>query len=106
VSRGLLGLMIGVVVGIAAAVGLHAVFSTWPELATGWPGRAAAVVSRPGVRLGEALLGRPFHQELGIAAHWLSLQVTVVAGGGLLGWLYGQWPRRPAHGGDPGERAG
>jgi hypothetical protein len=89
--------MIGAMAGVGLAVGLHAIFSTWPALAAGWPGAVMAWIARPGVLLVGAVARQPFHQELGIVAAWLSLQLTLVVGGALLGAVVGVLctPRAP-----------
>lgn len=84
-----MGLMIGAMVGMSAAVGLHMLLSSHPELADGWLGALLARLATPGARMiGWAVQGASSH-ELGILGAWLSLQFTLVLGGALIGGLVG-----------------
>lgn len=84
-----MGLMIGAMAGMAVAVGLHMLLSAQPELVSGWLGVLLARISAPGARLFGLLSARMASQELGILSYWLSLQLTLVSGGAVIGTLIG-----------------
>lgn len=100
-----MGGMVGAMAGVALAVGVHIVFSTWPGLAAGWPGLVLVWIARPGVRLAEAAVRHPFQQELGMIAAWLSLQLTLVLGAAALGVAVGLARAPEARRGAPREGA-
>ena len=83
--RTALGAMVGTMVGITLAVGLHTLLTARPELAAGWLGVTLARVSAPGAWLIGHLTGHHGSHEMGILAAWLSLQLTLVLGGAVLG---------------------
>mgnify|MGYP006971859311 CR=1 FL=1 len=88
-KRALQGSMIGTMAGIATAVGLHMLLSAQPSLAGTGLGVLLASFSAPGARLIGAITGWSGSHELGMLAHWLSLQLTLLAAGGVLGALAG-----------------
>jgi hypothetical protein len=85
----LLGAMFGTMAGMAVAMAVHTLLSAHPELAAGGLGQALAALSAPGARLIAMLGARAGMNGLGALAHWLSLQLTLVGLGALIGLLAG-----------------
>jgi hypothetical protein len=101
--RATLGFMIGCMAGACLAVGSHLLLNAQPQLAAGVVGRVLAWLSAPGANLLAALTPLSTSHESGMLAHWISLQLTLLLGGGFVGTLMGiltEQRRHPAPTGD------
>ncbi len=83
--RPTVGAMVGTMAGITLAVALHTLLQAQPQLAAGWLGTVLLALSAPGARLVCLLTRLPCNHELGMVAHWISLQLTLVSVGALVG---------------------
>lgn len=104
--RPTVGAMIGTMAGITTAVGLHLLLQWQPQLAATWLGAALLALAAPGAKLVCLLTALPCSHELGMIAHWISMQLTLVVGGALVGTtvaiLTGQRRQKPSREGGSG----
>ena len=101
-----MGLMIGAMVGITTAVGLHTLLSARPGLVSTWLGSLLVFISAPGVRLIGLVSSHATSHELGMLSHWLSLQITIVLGAAVIGALVGFAAQRVRTSPPPGASRG
>ena len=101
-KRSTMGAMVGTMAGISLALGLHLLLQWQPQLAATWLGTALVALSAPGAKLLCLLTALSCSHELGMIAHWISMQLTLLIGGALVGTtvaiLTGQRRQRPSQG--------
>jgi len=94
----IMGLMIGTMVGIALAVGLHMLLTAQPSLVHSWLGLVLTRVAAPGARMIGLFSDHATSHEMGVLTHWLSLQLTLVTlgatTGALAGFIADRWRTR------------